>query len=288
MNYDWYNKEILKCYGTIKRARGSYLYTAKGVRLVDMYQEAGRAILGWGNCSGRSMLMLKNTMDRGITGSFATDHENRLTKAVLSVVPEYPHVRFYASQERMALAIAQYTGIVVSLETFSNLSFEEWLCNNGIAIWRPWLDVSDMTANTSKGEKSTCGNAMVVVPPVSWAGTGFICVFADKNTDNILVSDHCPPPFLAAATRAFYDLQKELPKRTEENWCIFDKVLGEYFVRTGPYLFPKIARDKYKDFVIHCIDKEMLVSPNYAIPSIIPFTANEGDFKKLKNNPFVV
>ena len=37
--------ELHKRYGAVKRARGCFLYTSKGVRVTDLYQEAGRAIL---------------------------------------------------------------------------------------------------------------------------------------------------------------------------------------------------------------------------------------------------
>ena len=58
-------------YGTVKRARGCFLYTEKRVRLTDLYQEAGRAILGWG--AKGTFTILKNVLERGITGSFYTD-----------------------------------------------------------------------------------------------------------------------------------------------------------------------------------------------------------------------
>ena len=45
---NWFADEITTRYGYVKRARGYFLYTEKQVRLTDMFQEAGRAILGWG------------------------------------------------------------------------------------------------------------------------------------------------------------------------------------------------------------------------------------------------
>ena len=50
-NIEYLAKEINSRYGNIKRARNCFLYTARGVRLTDMYQEGGRAILGWGGGS---------------------------------------------------------------------------------------------------------------------------------------------------------------------------------------------------------------------------------------------
>ena len=49
-----YYAEISKHFGNVKRARGNFLYTEKGIRVTDMYLEHGRAILGWGNDNGTS------------------------------------------------------------------------------------------------------------------------------------------------------------------------------------------------------------------------------------------
>ena len=53
------------------------------------------------------------------------------------------------------------------------------------------------------------------------------------------------------------------------------------------YLLPLLPQSQYRDFFHHCLDCGIFISPNYRIPSIIPFGANEGDFARLKRNPFV-
>ena len=77
---DFLASEISSRFGTVKRARKCFLYTAKGVRLVDMFQENGRAILGWEG--GSAFTMFKNALCRGIAGSFDTDFPYRTKKAV--------------------------------------------------------------------------------------------------------------------------------------------------------------------------------------------------------------
>ena len=57
---DFLAEEIFLRYGNVKRARGPFLYTEKGKRLTDLYQENGRAILGWGGSS--AFTMLKNAI----------------------------------------------------------------------------------------------------------------------------------------------------------------------------------------------------------------------------------
>ena len=90
-NIEYLAKEINSRYGNIKRARNCFLYTARGVRLTDMYQEGGRAILGWGG--GSAFTMFKNVMNRGITGSFSTDYEKQTVRAVQTLFSSRPRNR---------------------------------------------------------------------------------------------------------------------------------------------------------------------------------------------------
>jgi hypothetical protein len=87
-------------------------------------------------------------------------------------------------------------------------------------------------------------------------------------------------------TRSIYNLIKALQERQETDWFIYDTVLTKYWKREGPYLFPKVPRDNYKDFALHCLDCGILISPEYNQPSIVPFGAGRGGFANLKNSPF--
>ncbi|MFI3257074.1 MAG: hypothetical protein R3Y36_02120 [Spirochaetales bacterium] len=278
MEYDWYKGEIFSHYGTIKRARGSYLYTAKGIRLVDMYQEGGRAILGWSNSSGKAMLMLKNTIDRGLTGSFVSDHMHRAKKAVFEITgvnPENHHIGFFASKEKTLRAIAHYSNSQIADADTEHLPLEQCLQNQNIPIWRAW------------GNETTLpGGILFVIPPFAWAKNIYICIFNTDKNKIITPSDDFAPCFFAALSRAFYDFQKRKNTRSESDWQIFDNVLSEYFTRTGPYLQFNDTAGNYKDFVIHCIEHGILLSPEKIIPSIVPFDVTGGDLKKLQRNPF--
>ena len=79
-----------------------------------------------------------------------------------------------------------------------------------------------------------------------------------------------------------------LKTRKETDWFIYDKVITKYWQRKGPYLFPKIPQEKYDDFVLHCLDCNLLINPDYNNASIVPFGADFGVFSNLKNHPFEV
>lgn len=94
-NTEWYKAEFIKRFGAVTRARGCYLYTQKGVRVTDLYRENAHALLGWGSEGGKAFRVLKNTIDRGQTGSFPTVYEKAFEKAALSLVSGYTHARWF-------------------------------------------------------------------------------------------------------------------------------------------------------------------------------------------------
>lgn len=242
-----YTQEILNAFGTIKRARGCYLYTEKGVRITDMYQEEGRAILGWKH--GNAMQFFKNTFDRGVLGNFFTDYSRQFEKAVKALFP-------FANEVRLFTTTRLPTDV------------------SSLPLWKPW----------AKKDVSVDADAFVFYPPFPWTGA-VVAVY--KSTYNqasfgaIPDSDDVPSPLLAAISRGIYDLISELPERTETDFAKFDKFIKPYFNRVGPYLLPKISESEYDLFFQKTLKNGILISPNYKTPSIIPYGANLGDLKRL-------
>ena len=176
---DFLASEITKRYGTVQRARGCFLYTRKGVRLTDLYREGGRAILGWKG--GAALKVFKNTLDRGLTGSFDTDYEGRIARAVSSLIGD----------ERVAYVYTDRTSALKTALTFSESS---------TAFWKPW------NPNISDYRKIDC---VIVTPPFPWASAlYFIAVRPSVRRERIdagLVPAACeriPAALAAAAVRA--------------------------------------------------------------------------------------
>ena len=295
---NWFADEITTRYGYVKRARGYFLYTEKQVRLTDMFQEAGRAILGWGG--GKARLEFKNALERGVTGSFRTKYSHQLVKAINQFLPDYPNVRWYNSKDSLYRAISSYFQMefvepfVESpvLANFADLHAACWMRVNKISRWRPWLEDAWYSSFVNmpvalQESVSTPQTAVVVSPPFPWSVTSFIVAYSDENEERIVPSDFAPPPLLAALTRSFYDLYAELPVRSEKDWRLYDDILLRYFDRRGPYLIPKVPKEKYEEFFLHCLDQHLVISPTYVYPSIVPYGVDVGVFNLLKKNPFV-
>lgn len=262
------SSEISSQYGTIKRARGPYLYTAKGVRLTDCFQEGGRAILGWGSEGTSAFTIFKNIISRGISGSFETDFGTRsdcksqLSRAVSDLFAG-PRTAFIFDSKEKALK--------------ASLS----VSNHGTSVFRPW-GTEDVNWRDV--------DCIVMAPVLPWGDNTWIVAVNDElNLALLHLEDSAvkiPAPLEAAITRSVYDLIKALQTREEKNWFIWDKVLTKYFTRKGPWLFPKVSEEKYNDFVLHCLKNEVVISPVYSVPSIVPFGADKGAFARLAKNEF--
>ncbi|MCQ2575249.1 MAG: hypothetical protein MJ162_00800 [Treponema sp.] len=261
MDKEVFYKEIYNRYGAITRARNCFLYTKKGVRLTDLNQENGRAILGWD--AGNAFTHLKNTLNRGITGSFITEDVSRVEKAMSALLGSERTVYFYSSKSEALKA-----ALVFSAE--------------GTSFYKPW-NSDNSAVNWASVE------AVVFAPALPWTETVYI-VAVDKAIPEIsrtaAKSISVPYPIEAAIARSIYNLIEALQVREEKDWFIYDTVLTKYWTRKGPYLFPKIPENKYDEFVIHCMDLGIVINPEYNNPSIVPYGADKGVFTGLKNKPF--
>lgn len=266
MTKDQLYQEVYARYGFVTRARGCFLYTHKSQRLTDMFQENGKAILGWDGKNAATMF--KNMMNKGLTGSFICEDKPRIDKAVSQLIGKECHASFYYTKSD-AVKAAVKAGA------------------KNIVSYKPW---------NKEQEELSGSDAVVIIPPFPWGED--IVILAIAASGGASTSSATPggpepvegvkPPFSlqTALTRAIYNLIAELPLREEKDWFIYDTILTKYWERKGPYLYPKISENKYDTFVKHCLDCNIVINPSYNEPSIVPFGADKGVFTKLKNNPF--
>ena len=284
--------EIQKRYGFVRRARGCYLYTEKNVRLTDCFLDGGRALLSWDG--GKARTVFKDTLERGANGSYCGGYESRLATAVRHLLPgEYTEIRWYYDAP---CAVREGAADCASLGAPH--------AADGAVLWRPWLDIcAEAKPKPTRYPEITITHPGVerpdvikLVPPFAWATSLTIYAFragvtlaasaqtADqKNSKEIPASDVVPAPLLAAYARAFCDLKTALGTYNENDFKQFSAQLSPLFDRRACWLFPKIPRDRYDDFVLRCLDEKIVVSPDYDTPSIMPWRANKGDIKRIAN-----
>ena len=294
----WLKNEIKKRYGNVKRARGIYLYTEKGVRLTDCYLDGGRGILGHGG--GKAKTAFKDCFERGANGFYDSGLLPAFEKSVKKLLPaEYTEIRLYSEktaamlgETSFSLESSQKKAGAVSEQT--SFSLENTQKKAEPVLWRPWLDFAGKITEQPTGYPkievvyNVTGDfpAIVkIVPPFTYATDISVYAFSNACSEEMLQNlpenDVVPSPLLAAYTRGFYDLLNSFSLFTENHFKANSKALEPFFTRNQCYLFPKIPKEKYKDFVLKCLEAGIVISPDYNEPSIIPWRANPGDIKKI-------
>ena len=247
--------ELYNLYGPVTRARGPFLYTKKGVRLVDMFQEDGRAILGWEG--GNAFTMLKNTLSRGQVGSFICEDYSKVQKAVSKLLASEREIYYFTSKVdalKMGIKFSPYK----------------------TAVYSPW---NPNPQNWSEVD------SVIITPPLPWTDTVYILALKGKPEFDIMKRCSVPYALQCGIARSIYNLIAALQEREEKDWFIYDPILTKYWTRKGPYLEPKVGEDKYNAFVLHCLNLGIVINPDHKL-SIIPYGADKGVFTKLKNSPF--
>lgn len=266
---EFLSDEIHRRYGSVRRTRGPFLYTEKNVRLTDLFQEDGRAILGWGGSS--AFTIMKNVLNRGISGSYRTDFSHRLEKSVCGLFGSAKKILCFSSKRDAEDAARR-------------------LCDGKILSYRPW--------ESEESDVESAG-ALIFTPPLPWAQELFILVlnggteisgkWEKISSETGISRAFLPPPMEAAYTRAVYNLIQALKDRKEKDFFIYDREISPYWTRRGPYLHPKkelFTGESYADFVLHCLDNGIVINPSLEGASIVPFGADRGVFSSLVKNPW--
>ncbi len=277
MTTEQLSKEIYSRYGAVRRARGIYLYTEKGVRLTDCYLDGGRAIMGYG--TGKARTQFKDTFERGANGVYASGFESRLITAVRHLLPGcYSVIRWWNDE---TIAGAQM------------LSGGE----SDAVLWRPFLDFA------AASEKNIAGypvatmqwplaatldqlpDVVQLIPPFSWAGLPRIYAFKVPAGAHITIpaSDVVASPLLVAMARAFSDLKSFLATYTDDDFARNTRALQPWFTRKGPWLFYTADSAQYDNLVLAALDAGIVLPPESVEPAVVPFRANPGDLKKLSS-----
>ena len=254
-------------YGDVKRARGPFLYTQSGTRLTDLYQDDGRAILGWG--AGGALTAMKRLIERGATGSYRTAQAHRLCVAVSALFAQKPP----APQ----LEVIPFASEADCLECARTIAHQQ------VHLWRPWAQ--EAASALEAGCAAFC-------PPLPWGG-GVYLVAAQAGTLARCLAGEPParaitlaPPVQAALARAVWDLLAALATRCEQQWFLYDAALVRYWRREGPYLYPKVPQQAYSAFWEHCLRLGIVANPRFEGASIVPLGANRGVFEVLRKSPF--
>lgn len=157
------NTEIKKRFGNVKRSRGIYLYTEKGIRLTDCYLSAGRAILGYGG--GKAQTAFKDVFERGANCFYDSGFWTKLENSVKKLLPPNYCVRLYSDESIAAAKLLSsfncadsFGGSGVSGDNQHNEHYREIVDNSEIRDSREngdFLQIAEENPLTTEASKVT-------------------------------------------------------------------------------------------------------------------------------------
>lgn len=237
-------QEIFSRYGAVVRCRGHFVYTKKGVRLVDLYRENGRALLGW---RGNAFTKLKDVLGKGVTGTFISEQgtSHQLNKALGTLAS--------LNEESPVTVEGTFVNFDCTSLDFPNLK--------SLTPPLPWASDIFIAWYDTKNALTSAENSFLS---------------AYKTT--------VPSPLAAAIVRSIYDFAAFLTTVEEKDLFIFDQALTPYFNRAGMVLETKIQDPiLYDKFVLFCLDNGVIINPEYKGISFVPFGCDKGVFSKLRS-----
>jgi len=256
--------DLLRLLPAIRRIRGNRLYAADGKRLLDMWLDDGRGILGDRDRFARTHA--SNAADKGLVRPYPGLFDTRFCRAIGSVWPGFDTVRIFQSEERAMMVAGQVLGMPEAVaEPFARAAF---------VIARPFVEVP--ASATLAMPRLPCPR-----PFSPW------CLMArDGSTAAQALARHTgdlvPAQSLYAAASGLDRIGSAIRDGYgEEQWRRFDARLGEWFDRRGPYLFARVTAPDYTAFFKAALAGGALVSPRPDAPSIIPPDWDDGELVRL-------
>ncbi|WP_319558781.1 hypothetical protein [Marispirochaeta sp.] len=264
MSFELPSADSFAGYPAVRRSRGFRVYSPEGRRFLDLYQDAGRGMMG--SRPQGLILRFKSSLEKLGPAAMPSVWTQRAARLLTGFFPDHPWVGIFPSFPEALKALEPvYGGGLPPLWDPVEAGYGRHLPENNVAlsIWRPFLPVP-------------CSD--VLLPILPGTGTwGGVFVLSRKS-----LNVPAPPlsPFLLApqvyGIRLFFRWLHETDPDTYAN---FPRGPWE---RLGPYLFPRCREDEHTELVKELIARGLYPSPEYFIPSIIPGDYDEGEIKQLR------
>jgi hypothetical protein len=268
---DSVRNDLLRRVGPVRRARGYRLYTNAGRRILDLWQDGGRAILGHGG--GSSLTVLKNVIERGPGSPLPSVFEDRLRSAMKQLIPQDRVLRVFGNLERALSAVSRWIGLAV---TPADVCDPVWMDENSagswgsVRLWRPFLPPGHSPFEHVSGR---C--AVLPVLPAFGDSPPQAVLFADLQAKESVFpeSDIIAAYRLAALIRGVHDLVSA-PAPPEVRLPGYNSV--------GPYLLPVDSERSHSERFDILLKSGFLTSPVETVPSIVPAEMSAGELAQLR------
>ncbi|MCX8013828.1 MAG: hypothetical protein N3A02_06020 [Rectinema sp.] len=258
---------LLKRLPSIRRTRGFRLYTSLGTRVLSLWSDYGRALLGF-RPEGIPR-MAKGMIDRGLLSDIPTQYQKRLTEMVRTFVPSARSVRIMSSSYKAISLARAFAGLPES-NAVPHLACCRFLYDEYLA--RPPLPTV----------------TSLVLPMPAAFSLGIL--ISDREDGLDAVQEDWVDGLRAAVNMMILSklsspIQREKQMRLQTSaWARFDTLVGnELFTRRGPWLFPTYPRDMHEEIFLACLSKRIVISPDYEFPSSVPLDFDDGEIAPLRD-----
>jgi len=266
-----HGEELLRSVPRVFRARDFHLYTEGGKRLIDLWLDGGKAVLG--HKPPGVLLELKNAAERGLFSPLPHPLEKRLTKALAVFFPDRTF-RFYndTSSMHLALAGAGFSGPLHD-PAFPGGDAEQATAFASVSLWRPFVEPLPKTP--------------ILVPVLPWPLSPVVLAFDKSLEASFPEGELIPPVLLAPAARALYNLAATIRKNDRQRFYRIEKALaatksGELsrsgvWQRRGIYLTTQAERQNYQQLFRSFLEAGFLLPPTANEPAILPGIMSKGE-----------
>lgn len=242
MDEEDFRRLLFEKYGEVTRARGFFLYTKSGKRLLDLWRGT-KCVIGY--TADKLKSALKRECDRGIVSDYVC-----------------------ASHYKMLKSLETLFASPVSTEVFH--SEAEAFSESGGKKFIPFKSTAE-----SFGE----GEKFFFAPPLAF-NVYFVITRKAKGEKSCL-KGKIENVLASSAAKSVYSLLKVLKTAGEKDFFRYDVFLKPYFTRRGFYLFPKGNEEEYEDVVKFFLEKKIVINPIFQGTSMVPLGVDRGCFRGL-------
>jgi len=262
------DEELLRLVPRVLRARDFHLYTEGGKRIVDLWLQGGRAVLG--HKPPGVLLELKNAAERGLFSTLPHPLERRLTKALAVFFPDRSF-RFYYDPSSMYKALekalsgegAPFNCSAIPDPAFPGSNAEKAT----VTLWRPFVE--------------PVPKAPILLPILPWL-LGPAVLALDKSLEaSFPQGELIPPVLLALAARALYDLAAQIRNPGRQRYYRIEKAINGVWQRRGIYLTTRVDSEKYAELFRCFLEAGFLLPPSASEPAILPAVMSKGEETQL-------